>query len=469
MDAPPVPQREPVAPPNVEVTIKPDEKGVDSLARQIKVTGRAYPLFDIAQMILQKPERQEVCIEVIKKGENQTVKALYLCALDDSIWLSEDEAVQHVLGKHFNTFYQSEKIPTEPPKGVYTFVAQCGMSGTVLGPPNYHDYQNQLRRLHADRFSRIQFDEFKSRVKIVKDEAVVKKWLEDQSFKTEYVALNVPEPVKLTSKEEVEKHFRETHLPNMIKAVDSHLLTGAVSREQPSPIIQRLIRQSWEDQKRFPIQVATILSQQFASRGLQFFKVNKTVTHVAVSRPHFLDMEATTVSDGVKKIVDYINSHPKTTRRKLLDALAPAAVAVPAAAPAAPGEAPAAPTMSPEQGVLNGDLHWLVHQGHVIEFANGVLETAKRPAPRPVKEQKPRDKQQPGAQSETVPNASVEEIAPATSEMEAIRPEGSASEASEQIPVEDQSPVVSKSELVTPATDLSKQEKPSNGDSAPAV
>jgi hypothetical protein len=31
------------------------------------------------------------------------------------------------------------------------------------------------------------------------------------------------------------------------------------------------------------------------------------------------------------------------------------------------------------------DLHWLVHQGHVIEFANGALETAKKPLPRPPK------------------------------------------------------------------------------------
>ena len=29
--------------------------------------------------------------------------------------------------------------------------------------------------------------------------------------------------------------------------------------------------------------------------GLQFFKVNKTVTHVSVARPHYLDMEATPV------------------------------------------------------------------------------------------------------------------------------------------------------------------------------
>jgi hypothetical protein len=31
------------------------------------------------------------------------------------------------------------------------------------------------------------------------------------------------------------------------------------------------------------------------------------------------------------------------------------------------------------------DLHWLIHQGHVIEFANGTLETAKKPVPKPPK------------------------------------------------------------------------------------
>ena len=64
-----------------------------------------------------------------------------------------------------------------------------------------------------------------------------------------------------------------------------------------------------------------LLSQQFASHGLQFFKVNKTVTHVSVARPHYLDLETTPVSEGVKRIVDFINAHTKTTRRKLMEAL----------------------------------------------------------------------------------------------------------------------------------------------------
>jgi hypothetical protein len=396
----PEPRRDAPAPlplPEIIVSLLPDDKGIESLARQIRMAGRAYPLFDIAQLILQKPERQQVRFEVKKNAEGKPVQPLFLCALDDTLWLSEEEVVQHVLGKHFATFYQAERTATEPPKGTYTFVAQCGMSGTVLGPPNYHDYQNQLRKLHTERFSRLPFEAFKARVKIVKDEAVVKKWIEDHSFKTEYNCLNVPESLKLASREAVEKHFREVHMPNLVKSVDSHTVSGVAARQLRSPGLQRALRAAWEEQRRFPLKLATVLSQQFAGHGLQFFKVNRTVTHVSVARPHFLDMEATPVSEGVKRIVDFINANAKCTRRKLVAALAPGPVpTAPASAPPAPGAPP--PESTPEQTAIASDLHWLIHEGHVIEFANGVLETAKRPLPRPPK---PEKKQEPSAKTET--------------------------------------------------------------------
>ena len=416
------------------------------VAKQIRITGRAYPLFDIAFLILQKPERHMVTFAVRKKQDGTPIQPLFQCALDETLWLSEDEAVRHVLDRHFATFYQAEKTQIDPPKGVYTFVAQCGMSGVILGPPNYHDYQNQLRRLHAERFARLPFEDFKARVKIVKDEAIVKKWVEDQSWKTEFNCLNLPEPLRLGSMEDVEKHFRQAHLPNIIKQIESVTLTGTVTRNIRDRELARLARNGWEEQNRFPLQLATTLSQQFASRGLQFFKVNKTLTHVAVARPHFLDLEATPVSDGVKRIVDLINATTKCTHKQLLAALAPApkVPAAPAAdaAPAAEGEAavpapPAASEPSPELAAVMTDLHWLIHQGHVIEFANGVLETAKRPLPKPVKQPKaPKATAQPAAAVATpeggtevgevtggeAPVAVVAEDAPAAPVAEATEP-----------------------------------------------
>src|SRR5438445_487949 len=115
--------------PALLVTFLPDDKGVESLSRQIKISGRSFPLFDIAQMILQKPERHLVRFEIEKKPDGQPIQPLFVCAIDDTPWLSEEEAVGHVLERHFGMFYNAEKTPTDPPKGVYTFVAQCGMSG----------------------------------------------------------------------------------------------------------------------------------------------------------------------------------------------------------------------------------------------------------------------------------------------------------------------------------------------------
>jgi hypothetical protein len=387
----------------VQVTLVPDEKGVDSLTRQIKLSGRAYPLFGIAQLVLRKPDRFEVRFNVVKKADGQVAQPLWVCSLDETLWLSEQEAVNHVFKRFFTTFYQPEKTPADPPKGTYTFVAQCGLSGIVLGPPNYHDYQNKLRKLHGERYAHMPFEAYKSRIRIVRDEAVVKQWLEDQSWKTEYICLNVAEPLKLGSREEAEKHFRENHLANVIKTVESYRLTGQAARQLPHGPLQTLIRRAVDEQARFPLKVVNILSQQFSNRGLQFFKVNKSITHVSVARPHYLDLSTTPVSDGVKRIVDFINATPKCTRRKLLEALAPGATikapgeTAPAVA-AEPSGAVPEPPPSPEVEAIVGDLHWLIHQGHVIEFANGILETAKQPVPRPPK---PQPARAPG--SETAP------------------------------------------------------------------
>ncbi|HMC66674.1 MAG TPA: hypothetical protein VKI65_17195, partial [Gemmataceae bacterium] len=291
--------------------------------------------------------------------------------------------------------YKAERMPTEPPKGTYTFVAQCGLSGVILGPPNYHDYQNKLRKLHAERFSRMPFDAYKWKVRIVKDEAVVKKWIEDQSWKTEYVCLNVPEPKTLGSREEVEKHFREVHLTNIIRAVESHTLNGAAAQQLPAPVWRQLLRKAWDEQARFPLKVVNVLSQQFAAHGLQFFKVNKTITHVAVARPHHLDLVATPVSDGVRRIVEFIDANPGCTRRQLIEALVPSAAPSPAETAQSPAEGTppaaagpgAANEPTPEQTAVIADLHWLIHQGHVLEFANGKIETAKKPNPKPAKPQ----------------------------------------------------------------------------------
>jgi hypothetical protein len=411
--------------PQLKTQIIPEAKGVSLLAKRIRLQGRAYPLFDIAGLILQSPERYHMRFTSQTPPKDQEQQKIWLCKLDQTVWLDEAEAVQHVLQKYLEDFYSAERTETAPPKGSFNFVAQCGLSGIVLGPPNYHGYQARLRELHEERYSRMDFEHFKSKVKIVQNEEVVNKWLEDQSWTTEYADKNDAEAKKLHSLEEVEANFRDKYYKDAIECVNSAQISGD-PKDQMSRPIRDLIRFHVDDQTRFPLQLATELSQQFTRQGLQFFKVNKTVTHVSVSRPHYLDLETTPVSDMVKRIVQFVEKTKNCTRVKVLEALAPV---VPTAEPAASAEVstapeveeyseteasasdasndqgktqtesveqktgePAAaepvkaePALTPEQAAVTTDLHWLIHQGHVIEFSNGKLETAKKPKEQPKK------------------------------------------------------------------------------------
>jgi hypothetical protein len=209
------------------------------------------------------------------------------------------------------------------------------------------------------------------------------------------------------------------------------------------------------------------LSQQFASHGLQFFKVNKTVTHVSVARPHYLDLEATPVSEGVKRIVDYINAHPRSNRRKLVEALSPSppATSVIAVAPAegqaapAEGATPATAVIesgpTPEQTALVSDLHWLIHQGHVIEFANGTLDTAKKPLPKPPRPE-PKAPVQPAAPSATGETKETEAIVepPPASATAADVTSASPVEETPPVTVEPTAPAESGGEAASTATEV---------------
>jgi hypothetical protein len=409
--------RPPEPPPiPLDVDIKPDAGGVASLARQIRMSGRSYPLLDVANLVMQKPDRYEVTFRVRKDKDGKPEQPLWVCSLDDSVWLSEGDAIRHALTAHFDTFYKAERQPCDPPKGVWTLVAIY--DNEVLGPPNYHGYQEKLRELWQRRGGRLSFDDFKARVRVVKDEAAVKSWIEGQSFKTQYTTLNTPEPLTLGARAEVEAHFREVHAGVVAKSVDYWKLVRAANLPPLPDPLHRLLRGTLDRESRFPIRMMTALSSDFAHAGLQFFKLNKNAVHVSVARPRHLDVEKEPVSALVKAIIDFIQGHPGTNRRKLVEALAPAPAPTPVVAEVAAAEtvpavaeassaavasetaptaeaAPAAPVPSDAERQLLADLHWLVHQGHVIEFANGLLELARKPAPRPEAPPKPQKQPRP--------------------------------------------------------------------------
>ena len=77
--------------------------------------------------------------------------------------------------------------------------------------------------------------------------------------------------------------------------------------------------------------------------------------------------------------MQFIDGTEECTRRQILEHLGGMEHVEPQE-----GEKPApAPEQTEEQKQLTSDLHWLIHQGHVLEFSNGIIETAKKPKKKP--------------------------------------------------------------------------------------
>ncbi len=393
---------------DLKVDFVPDADGVESIAKEIKLTGRSYPLFQIALLVLERPARYTIRLRVQKKPGGEVTQRLFACKLDGTAWLNEDQAVRHTLGEHFDEFYETRKTETEGPKGNFTFVAQCGVTDEYLGAPNHHDYQNRLVSFHAERLARMPFEKFKSRIRIVKEEEAINAWLEQAKWKTEYVTRKAEAEQAFAKRDEVEAHFREQHLKDAVEEVEVCEVSGENAKTMANPrTLAEFLKDQWRKQKHFPMELSTHLSKQFSRMGLQFFKKDKKVTHVSVARPNFLDVETEPVSEGVKKIMHFIDGTEECTRRQILEHLG----GMEHVKPKESEELAPAPEQTEEQKQLTSDLHWLIHQGHVLEFSNGIIETAKKPKKKPEPSAEPK-----------VPDASLDESAsePQKAETESV-------------------------------------------------
>jgi len=348
-----------------EVRFIPEPRGVEGLAKQIKAGAKAYPLFDLARLVLEKSERYLVEF----KRLSESAPALFQLVADGSVWPSESEAISWALAGHLDKFYRRERVTVDPPKGNYAFVAQCGMSGVLLGPPNHHDYQAKLQRLHAERFRGIPFETYKSRVRTTQDEALIQQWKEEQGSRDEFYPLETPggtEPIKLEDLEAVGLHFREHLAPAQIVPVGGRIVVpGPAALNASAPSVLLLTRGAWEELDRFPLPVANFLGRELTARGLQIFKAHENITYVSIARPHPLDTVTTPISDALGAMLEYIAGHPSTPRPEQLKALV----------------ALRPDPESAESAVLR-DLSWLLHEGHVIDYAKRGLEVARKSAPR---------------------------------------------------------------------------------------
>ena len=384
-----------------EIKFVPEPRGIEGLLKQIKSTAKTYSLFELARLVLEKSARYLV------EFQRKSGPSLFQVVADGTLWLNESDAATRILSSQMEKFYRLERVAVEPPKGAFPIIAQCGISGVLLGPPNHHDYQLKLQKLHAERFSNMAFDSYKARVRMVRDEESIQKWRDEQSSQDVYFPLETPEgtePAPLKNLAEVAEHFQKNHAATAIINPGDHFTApGSAPVNDSAPAVIEFTRRELDNLIRFPLPLANTLGQKLAAGGLQIFKAHENITYVSVARPKMLDRQANPVSESLAAILDYLESNAGKPRAEQWKALL--------ALPTLPSD----PAL--RESALLRDFHWLLLQGHVIDFASKGLEIPRRQPARPPQErsekpQKNRNPQGNPAPQSTKPAAA--ETAPET-------------------------------------------------------
>jgi hypothetical protein len=383
----------PAPPPNpfpwLRIAFTATPAAVETVAQQVRHTGKTFSLFDIARILLRNPASYTIDLTSAPK---QPEGPFYVVDDDHSVWLTRELAVRHLLRKKREELYRAETVEIEPPKGNFPVVAVCGMSGVLLGPPNHHDFERKLRELHRERFSRLDFETFRSRLKMERDPEVVEKWRAEASKSVEFYPREGETPEKLADLAAVERHFSEHHAAAHIKFVDVAPVPGDPKTTAVDPALAPLLNYARGEEERFPLRLAQSLSRALSGAGLRFHKGANRTTLVSASRPRHLNLDETPVSDSIRKIIETIREKKSIRRGQLLDLLAPAPAPAPVATPPATAETETttpSPTPDPVREAVVNDLLWLTHEGYVIEYSDSRLESVPPPKnpPKPAAEQ----------------------------------------------------------------------------------
>jgi hypothetical protein len=221
--------------PHFNVTFYPEDVSFTTLAKTIRSSARTFELFDIAKTVIGKNDRFVVVVERKTEGKGEEKKPFYVCLLDGMPFESEEAVMNHVVQNHIERFFTTSEEEVEPPKGSFQVINKCGVTGELLGPPNYHRYNQIVQQHHATRLARMDFEKFSSRIESVRDPEVVEQWLESMKKVIRFTWRGddvVPvDPSKQTAVEETSQE--ET--PAEDSTPEAEEVQAAPAEETPSP------------------------------------------------------------------------------------------------------------------------------------------------------------------------------------------------------------------------------------------
>ncbi len=356
--------------PIIEADFYPEDVPFKALAQAMKNSFRTFELFEIAKVILEKPERF-VCV-IRHPDQKAGEDALLWASVPDGLpFLSEREAIAHVMSHHLDQFFEIEEREVDPPAGNFQMVNRCGITGELLGPPNYHRFQTICQEHHAARLPQMSFERFQQRIESVREQEVIDQWLESMKKRTHYTLKEAAEGERseFDSLEAARFHLLTKARDKLVRPAYSARFSGKAIPLLPAGDPIRLSLETlYAQQLRFPLDTANHLRGRLRRLNFAVYKKgSKGVSYVCAVKRRFRKADEI-MADSLADLISFIEAHPNKNEKDLPREYL-------GISPPASAEASAEMPGEEREKVLSlrRDLKYLVSAGYVIEFSDGRL------------------------------------------------------------------------------------------------
>lgn len=296
---------------SMEVLFYPEDAPFNKLSDIMKASKRTYQLFDIAEIILEKPERFVVLAKNLPDAEGNA-KPLY-CAQPFNLPFEDEAAAKTAaVDAKFDELFVSEEIDAEPPKGEFQVVNRCSITGDLLGAPNWHKYGEAVREYHSRKFPKMPFEKFSASIESVRDADQIAAWLETMKKKTVFKLKEPQEgaPESFDTREAARAYISEKFGAELVRTYEQVRMRGEYVAKLPFGRIRRNIEEACRKQKKFPIVTANNLRGRLRRSGFTVYKRgSKGFAFVSTIKRKFI-FEGESLSEVPQKIFDFITANP---------------------------------------------------------------------------------------------------------------------------------------------------------------
>ena len=345
----------------IKVNFMPGRRGLERLAARLARSGRAFPMLEVARIFLSKPDFYAVKQRLMPFATGADSRNLYQCAVCKAVFSAHARALDHVLERHSDLYYVREEKQVEAPKGNFVCVARCSLSGELLCPPNYHEFNERVRELHRVRFSSMPMEDYRRHIVNETDPSLIEQWKNEASRQVVYRTLKGEQPVVFRYRHQMAAHFLENYAPALVRKGHLFITPGALCREIEDDSVRRAVEEARSNEEQLQSKMAASLQTVFPRLGLHVFKTSGGDAFVTSVVPS--PIEPSCSDAGIRRVLECLGAHPGITRQELVERIQPQTV-----------------PYAPETAAILNAIRWMVEKGHVIEFYNGTLAIPTAPS-----------------------------------------------------------------------------------------